>query len=199
MSRALLILTATLALAGAGCSGGNSHDATAQSAVPLPKAFPRIPTYDTVYVTTDSLPCGFEINANALVSIRRPDTAPEGTVWADIAYPAYNSTLRITFTPVTASTRHDVIANRRERMMLNFADNPVQLKQLQSPDADYTTDILTAPTARVTPVQFVGFNDRWVISGALQMHRLSYSDPDSIMPMLRAVERDICHSATHLR
>lgn len=198
MSRTLLIL-AIAALALTGCGDNDSDQTTTQTAVPLPKAFPRIPTYDTVYVTTDSLPCGFEINANALVSIRRPDTAPEGTVWADIAYPAYNSTLRITFSPVTASTRHDVIANRRERMMLNFADNPVQIKELQSTGTGYTTTILTAPTARVTPVQFVGFNDRWVISGALQMHRLSYSDPDSIMPMLRAVERDICHSATHLR
>lgn len=198
MSRTLLIL-AIVALALTGCGDNDSDQTTTQTAVPLPKAFPRIPTYDTVYVTTDSLPCGFEINANALVSIRRPDTAPEGTVWADIAYPAYNSTLRITFTPVTASTHHDVIANRRERMMLNFADNPVQIKELQSTGTGYTTTILTAPTARMTPVQFVGFNDRWVISGALQMHRLSYSDPDSIMPMLRAVERDICHSATHLR
>lgn len=198
MSRTLLIL-AIAALALTGCGDNDSDQTTTQTAVPLPKAFPRIPTYDTVYVTTDSLPCGFEINANALVSIRRPDTAPEGTVWADISYPAYNSTLRITFTPVTASTRHDVIANRRERMMLNFADNPVQIKELQSTGTGYTTTILTAPTARVTPVQFVGFNDRWVISGALQMHRLSNSDPDSIMPMLRAVERDICHSATHLR
>lgn len=198
MSRTLLIL-AIAALALTGCGDNDSDQTTTQTAVPLPKAFPRIPTYDTVYVTTDSLPCGFEINANALVSISRPGTAPEGTVWADISYPAYNSTLRITFTPVTASTRHDVIANRRERMMLNFADNPVQIKELQSTGTGYTTTILTAPTARVTPVQFVGFNDRWVISGALQMHRLSYSDPDSIMPMLRAVERDICHSATHLR
>lgn len=197
MSRTLLILAIALALTGCGDNG--SDKATTQTAVPLPKAFPRIPTYDTVYVTTDSLPCGFEVNANARVSIRRPDTAPEGTVWADITYPAYNSTLRVTFTPVTAATRHDVIANRRERMMLNFADNPVQFKELHSAGTGYTTAILTAPAARVTPVQFVGFNDRWVISGALQMHRLSDSDPDSIMPMLRAVERDICHSATHLR
>lgn len=198
MSRTLLILT-TAALAIAGCGGNDSGHTTTQTAVPLPKAFPRIPTYDTVYVASDSLPCGFEVNADAIVSIRRPDTAPEGTVWADIAYPAYNATLRLTFTPVTASTHHDVIANRRERMMLNFADNPVQIKELQSTGTGYTTVILTAPTASVTPVQFVGSNDRWVISGALQMHLISYSDPDSIMPMLRAVERDICHSATHLR
>lgn len=162
--------------------------------VPRSVAYPRVPVYDSAYVAVPSLPLHLELSANAVTQV---DSAHSGSMWINATYPAYNATLHLTLTPVTPATEAEVIANRTERMSLNSGVHPTEITQLTSP-AGFRSQVLFTPAGSVTPVQILSVSPRWVISGALY-HPQADSSPDSIAPVLRAVRRDLIHTAKTIR
>lgn len=165
--------------------------------VPLPYGYQRTPIYPAEYRVADSLPASFAVNAAAVV--RRLPDGPGGSVMADIHYPAYGATMHLTFTPVDAHSATEVIANRRERMALNLADNYATVTEIspagQSP---FASTVMLSAGRTPTPVQLLSISPGMVISGAVRFAS-EQADADSLMPVLKAITSDIEYAATHLR
>lgn len=184
----LTIMAAAILLSG--CSEDRR-----QSVVPRPTAYPRPTLYEPIYLASDSLPVTFEINSSALLSVRQP--GKNGTVWADINYPAYGATIHLTFTPVDSSSLEDVMSNRAQRMALNLGTNEGVQTDVLSDNGNFESIVLTSVGQTLTPVQILSVSDRWVVSGALHFTSENVN-ADSLMPMLKAVERDMIHAARKL-
>lgn len=184
----LTILGAAILLSG--CSEDRQRNV-----VPRPTAYPRPTLYEPAYIAIDSLPVAFEINSSALLSVRQP--GKNGTVWADISYPAYGATMHLTFTPVDSSSLEEVMANRAQRMALNLGTNEGVQTDVPSDNGEFESIVLTSAGQTLTPVQILSVSDRWVVSGALRFTS-GNTNADSLMPMLKAVERDMIHAARKL-
>ena len=189
---ALRLLFAMLAAAGVyGC--GERHDYTP---VPLPYGYQRIEIYPDEYSDADSLPASYAVNASARV--RRLPDGPGGSVMADIDYPAYGATLPRTFTPVDSITAAEVIANRRERMALNLADNYATVSEVGPNDrTPFVSTVMMSAGRTPTPVQILSVGPDMVISGAVRFAS-EQADADSLMPVLKAITADIEYAASNL-
>lgn len=195
-----------LALILSACAGNDRTDCAsdigARPACPRPVAYPRPFIYDSVYVTAPDMPVLFEVNANA--SLYRPDvngSAPAGTRWLNVVYPAYSATLFCTFSPVSSDgDRRRIVENRMQRMMMNLGDNYATQFEIASPDG-YSTMILSSLGPTLTPVQFISQSRRWVISGTMQFEAADGRPlkPDSVKPYIDAVAADLIHAAGNLK
>lgn len=184
------IITAVAAIMLAAC-GGDRH------AVPRPEAFPRVALYDTVYHKLDSVPALFFVNDSAVVV---PDDRPtDGARWVTLSYPRYNALMYLTFTPVTDATVDAVVENRLERMSLNAGSSRTELTELIS-DGGFSCQMFTTRSGTVTPVQFLAASPALVVSGALFLqHQPTPTSPDSLAPVINAVEADIIYALRRLK
>lgn len=186
----LTTIAAGLTLLLAACGGG-------ESAVPRPEAFPRANLYDTVYHQLDSVPALFYVNDSTVVvpDDRRSDDAR----WVTLSYPRYKALMYLTFTPVTPATLDGVVDNRIERMSLNAGSSRSELVELTS-EGGFACRMLTKRSGTVTPVQFLAVSPALVVSGALFLqHQASPTSPDSLAPVITAVETDILHALRRLK
>ncbi|MDE6783347.1 MAG: hypothetical protein K2J17_06460 [Paramuribaculum sp.] len=187
--RAILLMLAAVSLYGC----GERHDYTP---VPLPYGYQRIEIYPAEYSDADSLPASYAVNASA--QVRRLPDGPGGSVMADIDYPAYGATLHLTFTPVDSITAAEVIANRRERMALNLADNYATVSEVGPNDrTPFVSTVMMSAGRTPTPVQILSVGPDMVISGAVRFAS-EQADADSLMPVLKAITADIEYAASNL-
>ena len=172
-----------------------SHSNSDTTPVPRPTAYPRIALYDSVYVAPDSLPCGFEVNASAMVrkSSSKAASSP-GSIWLAVEYPLYKAVLHCTFTPVDRVTVRRLLATRSERMALNLGNNRAEVSELASADGNYYTVVVSTGGVTLTPLQFVTEGREWVVSGALRFDADDLT-PDSIRPVVEAVKQDVLNAA----
>lgn len=191
---ALRLLFILLAAAGvSGCGQGQKTDYTP---VPLPYGYQRTEIYPAEYTDADCLPASFAVNASAQVH-RLPD-GPGGSVMADIDYPAYGAVVHLTFTRVDSLTAPEVIANRRERMALNLADNYATVSEVGPNDrTPFVSTVMMSAGRTPTPVQFLSVSPDMVISGAVRFAS-EQAEADSLMPVLKAITADIEYAASHL-
>lgn len=185
-----LMVAAFVAAVTSSCTGKDERP------VPKPEAYPRIALYDTAYTVVKNLPVVFEINDSA--KFAGPRQREDGTVWLDVAYPAYHGVLNLTFTSVGDSLRRDeVMANRVERMSLNLAGHLAEEITLESPGG-FRTLILVSRSPSLIPVQILSVGSRWAVSGAFTFTRLPDS-ADSVRPVIDAVTDDLIHAAKMMR
>lgn len=164
--------------------------------VPLPKAYPRVALYDTIYRDA-GLPMDFQVNANTVISNTKHQESKSENQWIDISYPAYGLTLHCTFIPIDESTRDHVTANRLERMSLNIGDSYAEQTELTNTNG-CSTVIINTFGRTMTPLQFLSIGEKWIISGAAKFVADSVA-PDSVRPLIEAVKTDIIHAAKSLR
>lgn len=155
-----------------------------QKPVPRRTAYPRPPQHDTAMVQASEAPLYFDVNAAARVTAPAPG-------WLNVAYPAYDAVMYVTFTPVDQHSVDTVRINRMERLLLNAGGAPGQRREFIN-DAGYDIMVYTA-RGTATPVQFLATDgESSVVSGAVY-----FSDPkaatsvDSLDPYVRAVEGDV--------
>lgn len=156
--------------------------------VPRPHAFPRIEVYPETYHAVNNL----MINDSA----RFEPGVTEG--WFDIVYPAYNVRVNCTLTHTESSLHlQSVIDNRIERLERNAAGAPGELTELTSTEGVGGMLIVT-PGALATPVQFLATDSaRYVLSGSAVFASPGAS-PDSVAPIVNAIERDMIYMLKHL-
>lgn len=152
--RALLMASA-LALVAASCvrDGGN--------AVPRRYAYPRVAPCDTAAVPARLGDFSIEINAAA-------DTARPAPGWLNIVYPRYGLTVHLSAnTFADADALHAAIANRRQRMELNFGATEAEAVSFTNA-AGLSCTIAGSPDAGNAPVYITAVDAarRSMLSGA---------------------------------
>lgn len=164
--------------------------------VPRRDAYPRIETYDSAYVSLDSLPVNFDVNVEAQSALSRKD---DGSVWLTISYPRYDAKILLTLSPVTKANVHAVVDNRIERISLNVNTSYADIDEFDNLSG-YSSIIVYAPSAVSTPIQFIAApkeldGDGWVVSGAVFFENVDASASiDSVSPMTETLLRDVRHS-----
>ena len=159
------------------------------AAIPRPQAWPRIELYPEAYSETD----GLMINDSA--RIERGET--EG--WFDIVYPAYNVRINCTLTH-SESPAHlrSVIDNRIERLERNAGGASGEMTELTSAGGIGSL-LMVTPGALATPVQFLATDStRYVLSGTA-VFAMPGMTPDSVAPVVGAIERDIVFMLKNLK
>lgn len=153
---------------------------------PRPAAYPRPAIYPEEMRPLEGAPIKWEVCAEAITSV---SVRPDGTVWADVAYPAYRATLHITFTPDGSAYGTAMLDERRRRMADNLgaAQASARTVSTESVEAEITTALDACPT----PLQFIATAGGRLISGALTFASPTPAPPDSIHPIVTAVEADL--------
>lgn len=164
--------------------------------VPRPYAYPRIALYDTIYKAIPEMPLNIEVNTGASVS----DTLLNGGIrWITLNYPAYRCNVYLTLTPVADSREaSSAIANRRERMALNFNTSFIRSIPVASVDSSFTGEVAVALDNSPMPVQIIGSGRGFVLSGAMHLETPD-ARIDSVRPIVDAISADIIHLASRLR
>lgn len=182
-----VVLASFLVLSG--CGGNDKF-------VPRRDAYPRIEDYDTVFVSLDSLPVNFDVNAEAHHTLKGKD---DGSVWLTISYQRYNAKILMTMSPVTKETLHGVVDNRFERIALNVNSAYADVEEFDN-SSSYSSIVVYAPSAVATPIQFIVApkeldGDGWVVSGAVFFENIGVeASIDSLSPMTTTLLRDVRHS-----
>ncbi len=190
LSLTLMVCLAAIALHS--CASGGGGD----TPVPRPVAYPRITLCDTVYASPAGFPLHFEVNTGATLVADSTASSGQG-LWFDIRYPSYKATLHCTLTTVgDTAARNAVIQNRVERISLNIADRHTDITDMTNPHG-YTARIYRSPYAAVTPLQFLASTQHSIVSGALMFDTI-YQSPDSAMPVIEAIERDLIHAIARM-
>ncbi|MCC8175192.1 MAG: hypothetical protein LIO91_01990 [Bacteroidales bacterium] len=162
--------------------------------IPRPEAWPRVDLYTEKMDTVEGLPLLFEANTDALATTSREDAG----WWVNVRYPQYRATLYISMTPVDAATEQKVIDNRVERISRNIGGRTTEMTELTTPSGFHASVTMTR-TASVTPVQFIAtLPQMWVVSGSLALDKAP-SSPDSIAPVIEAVQGDVIRMLQHLK
>lgn len=182
---ALLMTTVLLS-----CNGN-----TPEGGVPLPRSYHRINIYNAEYETIDSLPLRWEANRGSTVTAKELN---RNGIFLDLSYPNYNATLHITFSTIENDGHlSELIANRTERMKLNAGDEESEVIEFNTPEG-FSSTILITPKGTPTPVQFISYNRKWAVSGALLLSSVPQS-ADSIAPVTEAVAKDVTHALQCLK
>lgn len=172
--------------------GGCSADDRKADAVPRPVAYPRVTELNDSYYVPDSVALCFEVNAGTRVAVKSP-------YWFDIEYPYYGATVFVTVKKTAPDSMAAVIANRRERVMLNVGDvGAVTMLECNSPE--FASCIYRSPSVRSTPLQFISSDGRGtVVSGAVFFGGVAPDAPvDSLAPMVERIQSDLIHSLNNL-
>lgn len=186
-------VTACMVLAAAvACSNGDSSN----SAVPKPDAWPRIETPAEDYTVHEFNSVSIPLNSAATVTSREKD----GGVWIDISYPTFHNTrLYLTLLPAASSENlAEILDNRRERMELNSGGAMTELTELTS-DGGWQCLLAMTRSSLTTPLQILAHDGNNVISGALYFNFPPSTNPDSVSPIVDAVNRDLIHTLKHIR
>ena len=152
--------------------------------VPRPEGYPRLQLYPAAY---HSIRIGaMELQVNDSVRVELTDTAAG---WFNLRYPAYDITVACTLSPIHSATQlTQVLANRTERLNRNLGQARAAAVQVPPRNAL----LLKAPAATLTPLQFlVTDSASYVLSGVAMM--TCEVNPDSVAPVVNAVESDIIH------
>lgn len=171
-------LAALIPLLGASCSSGDNGRPPAPAPVPRPRAYPRLRTYPPAYHVERVQGVAIAVNDSALLSEPRPG-------WFDLHYPLYDLTVHCTLSTGEVGA---VLANRGERMARNVGGAYAEITQWPG------ATLIVAPGALLTPVQFVATDSaRLVLSGTAVANWPEGTSPDSVGPLIRAVEADMTH------
>lgn len=166
------------------------------TSVPRPMAYPRIDLCDTVYTAASDFPIHFEVNTAATLIADTVAGSGQG-LWFDVRYPSYRATVHCTLTAVSdTASRNAVLQNRAQRIALNISDHHAQITEMTTPYG-YTARLYKSPYTTVTPLQFLAAASHHVVSGALMFDTLPQS-PDSVMPVIEAIERDLIHAIANM-
>lgn len=178
-----LLLCLSLLPALAGCS-------RRPAPVPRPQAWPRVEVYPAAYHQER----GLQVNDSAIIE---QGAKPE---FFDIVYPAYGARINLTETRAgSPGELSEAVANRMERMERNAAGQAGELTSLTS-DGGFGAIMLVTPAGLMTPVQFLATDSvRTMISGTAVFTRADALNPDSVAPLVRALERDVIHMLKTLR
>lgn len=188
---ALVLAVAALAIASS-CSRAE------EKAYPKPEGWPRIEMPAADYRVCDL--GGVELLVNSAAKVETRDSK-EGSVWADVSYPGIKEGkiyLSITDTG-GAEALAEAVDNRHERMELNSGGALTELTQLRS-EGGWTCEIVLTRGSLTTPVQILAHDgERRLVSGALYLNLPPGTSPDSIAPVVKAVNRDLTEAMKHLR
>lgn len=183
---------ATVALVGilVGCSSGNDR-----GIAPKPEAWPRVETYSPDYGLLDGAPLAFAVNQ----CVEEQPTDQPGR-WFSLRYPRYNATLFVTFTrAANGDEQEEVVANRLERMRMNAGGGTSELTRLTS-EGGFHGQLLTTRYGSSTPVQLLAVGNGWVVSGAVALSNpADLTRPDSLSPVIDALESDMLYTLKHLK
>ncbi|MCM1163754.1 MAG: hypothetical protein NC339_05845 [Muribaculaceae bacterium] len=176
------ILVAGTLLTLCGCQGTDSRHSS-----PLPKGYPRIEMPDSTYTSIDSLPVKIAVNAGAETSV----TNRGSDKWIDISYPEFaEGRIYLTLNAVNTNDEAAVVDNRLERMALDTAGLPGEKTELVSTDG-WRCIMLTTRTSLTTPLHLLAVGHGYILSGVFSMNVAENTPPDSLAPVVQAVERDI--------
>lgn len=158
-----------------------------QKPIPRRTAYPRAPQHDTAMIQAPEAPLHFDVNAAAEV------TSP-ALGWLNVAYPAYDAVMYVTFTPVDENSIDTVRVNRMERLFLNAGGVPGERREFINA-AGYDIMVFTA-RGTATPVQFLATDgESSVVSGAVYFSNpRAATSVDSLEPFVRAIEGDVLRS-----
>ena len=174
---ALLLLTAA-------CGGAGSD-----AAVPRPMAWPRIEMPDSSYRVVNARGVRITLNESA-----DADVSPvQGGAWIDVGYRVTGSPhLYLTLTECGPEGPDDVLANRRERVMLNLGGQRCEITEFATPSG-WECMLVVARGSMTTPVQLLANDGHRVLSGALTLSLPDSlaTDPAMSAPVIDAVERDM--------
>lgn len=152
--------------------------------VPRRTAYPRVELLPQSYAVPQGLPVDFAVNSGARAEV---GSQADGSVWLTVSYPGYGATVYLTFTPVTASTADEVVANRAHRMALNLGAAAAESYSFATRSGMQAT-VLQAPTAPGAAVQALAVGEKWVISASTVFPAAA---ADSIAPLVQAVTDDL--------
>lgn len=162
-------------------------------AVPRPDAWPRVNTYPPTYHNLPGVSVNFPVNDST--SLQTTDK----NEWITVHYPRYHANLHLTFTPTTPADIDKVIDNRVERMALNSGGNESEVTELTNP-AGFKAQLLKTPRGSITPLQILAIGTNIVVSGALELiNPNDLQRPDSLAPIIDAVETDLLYALKHLQ
>lgn len=184
---ACAVLAATVA-----CSNGDRSNAP----VPKPDAWPRIGIPPEEYTVHQFNKVSFPLNSEATVTSREKD----GGVWIDISYPTFHNTrLYLTLLQATSSENlTEILDNRRERMELNSGGAVTEITELTS-EGGWECMLALTHSSVTTPLQILAHDGRNVISGSLYFNFPPSTNPDSVSPIVDAVNRDLIHTLKNIR
>lgn len=188
---AILILLIAVSLTACGDRHGTS------APVPRPEAYPRIEMPDSSFTTFRTAGMEMAVNAGAEAeSTLRPD----GSRWITISYPGgVNTKVYLTLSTATSTDSTAAItANRRERMALNLSGAEGLLTTLTS-EGGWDCEMVTSREALSTPVQILARKNNLILSGSLYMQLSPSTAPDSVAPVIDAIDRDMLTLLKSLR
>ncbi len=188
---ALAIAVAALALV-SGCRRAE------ESVYPKPEGWPRIEMPAADYRIHNL--GGVALMVNSAATVETHDSK-QGALWADLSYPGVSDgkiylSLTDTGDPEALGA---AVENRHERMELNTGGALTELTELTS-EGGWTCEIALTRSSLTTPVQILAHDgERRMLSGALYLNLPAGTSPDSVAPIVRAVNRDLTEALKHLR
>lgn len=175
---------AAIAIIIASCSGREGSNP-----VPKPEAFPRIEMPDSTFTTVKAGEVDLTVNSGAVAEVTGKEN---GDTWVTLAYPQVaDGGVYLTLSRADGKPDAEaVMANRRERMELNLAGASGIATTLTSAGG-WECEMLTSRTALSTPVQILATDGRTVLSGTLYLPLSPGTNPDSVAPVIDAIDRDM--------
>ena len=167
-----------------GCGGLTQSDS--QQPVPRPRAFYRMNLPDSVYNSHEVN--GVELRLNAAMDELEIN---DEKGWLTARYPHELATMYVTVNRFAAGEASREIDNRIERLSLNTGGAPTEITSYITSN-NLEARIIITPTGTPTPVQFLFTDYRSImISGTVQVEESGTAPRDSLMPVIKMLERDI--------
>lgn len=173
---------------------GGCRNSASDNAVPRRYAYPRIELPDTV--TTEARLGDFSLRYNA-----EADTAVPRQGWLDIVYPRLSVTVNLSTNDFAdEASLAASLANRRQRMSLNFGDAVCENRTFTNNEG-IECFISGSPDAGMAPIYIIAVrrgSHTAMLSGAAVFDG-STEPADSIMPVYRAIYDDMVNLLNSLR
>jgi gliding motility-associated lipoprotein GldD len=174
------------------CGGDDNY-------VPKPHAFPKIELPSKVYKTASitGSPYEFEIPQYARIS---EDSRNQGKHWYNVDFPELNATLHMTYYPFSNWADYDSMVNDT-RSLVNkhlqkaedIVEDPVELYNPNLHGVIFHIEGNTASNLNF----YVTDSAKHFLRGALYFN--VQTEPDSIMPVFKFLEKDVQHVLKTIR